>query len=120
MGMAFYCVGCGAEGVKDAAACGAGVKWVVGRMVACSLLLIFSAVNWRGVKLGAWTVDGLTIAKVIPLVILSVWLLPSVEPARFTPFWSGEGRFGYAVFLALWALQGFEVAPIPAGETENP
>lgn len=92
----------------------------VGKVFACALLLIFSGVNWRGVKLGAWTVDALTIAKVIPLVILVFCLFPSVEPARFTPFWSGEGKFGYAVFLALWALQGFEVAPVPAGETENP
>ncbi len=93
---------------------------LIGKALACSLLLIFSGVNWRGVKLGAWTVDGLTIAKIIPLVILVICLVPSMETARLTPFWSGEGRFRYAVFLALWALQGFEVAPIPAGETENP
>ena len=93
---------------------------LVAKVLACSLLVIFSGINWRGVKLGAWTVDGLTVAKIVPLVVLVLCLFPSVESTRFTPFWSGEGRFGYAVFLALWALQGFEVAPIPAGETEDP
>lgn len=91
-----------------------------GKAAAASLLILFSAVNWRGVKLGAWTVDGLTAAKLVPLLVLIVVCLPKVSAQAYAPFWSGEGRFGYAVFLALWALQGFEVAPVPAGETENP
>jgi amino acid transporter len=94
-------------------------KWF-GKFVAVALLVVFSGINWRGVKLGAWTVDGLTAAKVVPLIILVAACLPKGSSAAFVPFWSGEGRFGYAVFLALWALQGFEVAPVPAGETENP
>ncbi|PIP82074.1 MAG: hypothetical protein CO113_01070 [Elusimicrobia bacterium CG_4_9_14_3_um_filter_62_55] len=90
------------------------------KTTACLLLLIFAEVNRRGLKFGAWTVDGLTAAKLIPLLVLVAICLPKTSGQAFTPFWGGEGKFGYAVFLALWALQGFEVAPVPAGETENP
>lgn len=90
-----------------------------GRVAAASLLALFGAVNYRGIRPGAWTVDALTVAKLVPLVLFVVLCLPKAEPANFTPFFSGSGRWGYAVFLALWALQGFEVAPVPAGEAAN-
>lgn len=95
-----------------------GAPWA-GRVAAASLLALFGAVNYRGIRPGAWTVDALTVAKLVPLVLFVVLCLPKAEPANFTPFFSGSGRWGYAVFLALWALQGFEVAPVPAGEAGN-
>lgn len=95
-----------------------GAPWA-GRVAAASLLALFGAVNYRGIRPGAWTVDALTVAKLVPLALFVVLCLPKADPANFTPFFSGSGRWGYAVFLALWALQGFEVAPVPAGEAGN-
>ncbi|MFH1724492.1 MAG: APC family permease [Elusimicrobiota bacterium] len=92
----------------------------VRKAVAAGGLVVFGAVNYRGVKPGAWTVDFLTAAKVLPLLLFVIAGLSSVSPGRYAPLFSGEMRFGYAVFLALWALQGFEVVAIPAGETECP
>ena len=44
-----------------------------------------------------------------------------VSGENYHPFWGrGTGTFGHAVFLALWPLQGFEIASLPAGETDNP
>lgn len=90
------------------------------RCGSAALLALFGAVNYRGIRPGAWTVDALTAAKLVPLALFVLLLLPKAEAANFTPFVAGEGRWGYAVFLALWALQGFEVAPVPAGETADP
>lgn len=90
-----------------------------GRAAAAGILALFGWVNLRGVKPGAWTVNALTVAKLLPLAAFVLLCLPKADPVRFTAGGWGEGRFGYAVFLALWALQGFEVAPVPAGEAED-
>lgn len=94
-------------------------QWL-GKSAAAGLVLIFGIVNYRGIKPGARIVNTLTAAKLLPLGIFVLALLPSVRFDNFIPFYGGERNFGYAIFLALWALQGFEVAPVPAGESENP
>ncbi|MBI3297452.1 MAG: amino acid permease [Elusimicrobia bacterium] len=91
-----------------------------GRLAAAGALLLFGWVNLRGLRPASWTINALTLAKLLPLAIFVLLCLPRAEAARFTPFFAGEGRFSYAVFLALWALQGFEVAPVPAGEAADP
>lgn len=118
-----------------AAQCGyfhAGLEGdAVRRALAAAGVAAFGALNYRGVKPGAWTVDLLTAAKLLPLAFFVLIGLPAVDFSRFSPFfapdpaasagfYAGGRPFGYAVFLALWALQGFEVAPVPAGETSNP
>ncbi|MDE2292025.1 MAG: APC family permease, partial [Elusimicrobia bacterium] len=90
------------------------------RASAAGVLLLFGVLNDRGLRPAAWTVDGLTLAKLVPLAVFVLLCLPRAAPARFSPFFGGQHRFAYAVFLALWALQGFEVAPVPAGEAEDP
>jgi amino acid transporter len=88
---------------------------------AVALIAGFSLINYYGIKLGAWTIDFLTVAKVVPLLLFVAVGCFYVEPARFRPFWNPPtGSFSLAIFLSLWALQGFEVAPVPAGETEHP
>jgi amino acid transporter len=106
------------------------ILWVR-KAVAALGLALFGLINYRGIKPGAWTVDILTGAKLIPLALLVLLGLPQIDLGRlglslsgdaaiYGSFYQGSLPFGYAVFLALWALQGFEVAPVPAGETENP
>ncbi len=97
----------------------------VKKLIAAGGILVFGALNYRGIKTGARTVNFLTIAKVLPLAVFLLAGLGSFDSSRLTPFFSGEVGFRYsnmkyAIFLALWALQGFEVAPVPAGETEDP
>jgi basic amino acid/polyamine antiporter, APA family len=91
------------------------------KIVAAALIVGFSLINYYGIKLGAWTIDFLTVAKVVPLLLFVAVGCFYVEPARFRPFWNPPtGSFSLAIFLSLWSLQGFEVAPVPAGETEHP
>jgi amino acid transporter len=77
------------------------------------------------VKPGAYATNAFTIAKLLPLFAFVVVGLPLVDwgnvalvPDTSTP--QGLAPLGAAMFVALFAVQGFEVAPVPAGETANP
>ena len=91
------------------------------KAVAAALIGGFTLLNYRGIKLGAWTGNFFTLAKLIPLLLFIAVGLFFIEPARYQPFWNPPtGSFSFAVFLSLWALQGFEVAALPSGESRQP
>jgi amino acid transporter len=130
--VAGYCVGwtCFANSVFSfaavAAVASAYVCRLVGvepgtfglRLLAIVILVAFTALNYTGVKQGARAANLFTIAKILALFVLVAGAVPAVEPARFSaPMAEGFAGVQAAVFAALFALQGFEVAPIPAGET---
>jgi amino acid transporter len=96
-----------------------GAPWA-GRLLAAGCILAFGALNYRGIEPGARAVNLLTAAKLLPLAFFALVGLSALEAGRFSPFFSGERSFGRAVFLALWALQGFEVVGVPAGEARDP
>jgi amino acid transporter len=94
---------------------------VAGKCISCSLVLVLGMVNYRGIKPGAWAVNIFTIGKLVPLVLFIAAGSFFISGEHFHPFWgAGTGTFGDAVFLALWSLQGFEIASLPAGETDHP
>jgi amino acid transporter len=94
--------------------------WMV-KVVAVALIAGFTILNYRGIKLGAWTVNFFTLAKLVPLLLFIVVGAVFIQPARYQPFWNPPtGSFSFAVFLSLWALQGFEVAALPSGESRQP
>lgn len=89
--------------------------------VAAFVIAAMGVINYRGVKLGAWTSDFFTAAKLLPLLVFIVVGLPRVEAANFTPLAPhGWAPMGQACFLAYFAFQGFEYIPVPAGEAKNP
>jgi len=91
------------------------------KAVAGCLVVVFGMINYRGIRLGAWTVNVFTIGKIIPLALFAAVGIFHLRPENFHPFLgAGHGTFGYAVFLALWSLQGFEVTPLAAGEARDP
>lgn len=90
------------------------------KAVAVAVLVGFSALNYRGVKHGARAADLFTLAKVASLVLLVAGAIPAMEVGRFaTPMPRGLSGVAEAIFVALFALQGFEVAPVPAGEANQ-
>jgi basic amino acid/polyamine antiporter, APA family len=96
-------------------------RTLVAKAVAVCLILGFGLINYRGIKLGAWTVNAFTVGKLVPLLLFVAVGCFWIEPANYKPFWQANaGSFSQAVFLSLWALQGFEVTPFPAGESQNP
>jgi amino acid transporter len=91
------------------------------KAVALLVIALFAWINYRGAKPGAVAIDLFTIGKFAVLVILVSTLLPGTSFAHAD--WSlprGMSGVGAATFMALFAAQGFEVAPVAAGETRSP
>ncbi|HLF77545.1 MAG TPA: APC family permease [Dehalococcoidia bacterium] len=95
--------------------------------VKLALIAAVTGINILGVREGARTNDGLTIAKVLPLALLALLGLVFLAlhwgeaTSNLTPFapigWSG---FGDALLPIFWAYAGFELAVLPAGEVRSP
>jgi len=85
------------------------------------LVIALGVVNYFGVKLGARVVNLMVIGKVGAILCFLVVAIAAFDPAKLggtLPV--GALGVGQGIYLALFPLQGFEVTPIPAGETQNP
>ena len=90
-------------------------------------IIIILSTNLLGVKAAGKVNDGLTIAKLGPLLLVIIGGLilivsqPSVLVGNFTPFATGgTAALGQALVLIFWAYAGFELSTLPADEIENP
>jgi amino acid transporter len=81
---------------------------------------LVTAINVAGVRLGARTVDLLTVAKVTPLVLLIVLGLPHLDRAALASQSVAAPDWTHAMLLLVTAYAGFEAALIPAGEQKDP
>jgi amino acid transporter len=91
------------------------------KTIAISVIAVFAWLNYRGTRPGAVAIDLFTVGKFAVLLILLVALLPHASfTQQDTSLPKGLGGVGAATFIALFAVQGFEVAPVPAGETRSP
>jgi len=99
-----------------------GIEVLGPRAIGAAVIALFAALNYVGAKPGAVAVDAFTIAKFAVLVVLVAALVPgaSLAPLHATELPHGWSGVGTATFVALFAAQGFEVAPVPAGETRAP
>lgn len=97
------------------------VRPAVVKGMAAAVILALGALNYRGVRLGAWTSNVLTAGKLLPLGVFLAVGLPQVEWGRFSSFApNGWAPLGPACFLAYFSFQGFEAVPVPSGEVERP
>lgn len=87
------------------------------KAVAALIIAAFAALNYRGAKPGALAVNVFTAAKFFVLLVLVSVLLPRVEVEALRGSGGALEGLGRATFIALFAAQGFEVVPVPAGET---
>ena len=107
------------------------VHWRFGvqQVVAVAVILLFCAINARGVAVGGRVQWAATVAKIagIAIIVLGAFLLSRTggwanlkQPVtdRIAP--SGAGAFGAAMLAALWAYQGWSNVPMVAGEIEKP
>src|SRR4029434_3715150 len=78
-------------------------------------------INIRGVREGAGAVTVITIAKLVPLLLLiRVGILFVQGPNLSWGAWPGSKSLGDAMILLIFAFVGIEVALIPSGEVKNP
>lgn len=92
------------------------------RAIGALVIVVLAAINYRGVRLGARVSTLLTIAKAAPLVLVAAATLPRLDPARLdvlTPPGGSWAGFPAALWMALFTCQGFEVAPVIAGEVRG-
>lgn len=86
-----------------------------------SLVLALAVINYVGVKPAAWTTNLFTIAKLVPLLSFVIIGAFHVNAAHLDPMLPTKtAGLGPAILIALFTLGGFEVTPVPAGETDTP
>lgn len=94
----------------------------MGRAAAITLLVLsLTAVNLVGVRYGSWTVNALTVAKLLPLFVLLALGLPMADPERYRLLALPDGAaLRQAALLLVFAFGGFENANVPSEEAHNP
>jgi amino acid transporter len=96
---------------------GAGAGRAATMVVATALV---TAINVRGVRQGAWTVNLLTVAKLLPLLLLVVLGALAFDGATVRAQAVAAPDWTEAVLLLMFAYGGFESAVSAAGETRRP
>jgi len=103
-----------------------GVIWSplgTGLMRALVLAALFgglAVVNVRGVKPGIRLVEAITVAKLLPLLVLigaGAWAL---NPAFLRFSMPSASQVGQTAILLIFAFEGIEIALMPVGEVRDP
>jgi basic amino acid/polyamine antiporter, APA family len=89
--------------------------------VVAGLVLGIALITVRGIRQSAWTVNALTIAKLVPLgVFIAAGMLqadwqrwPTLPPVS-------EREAAGAALLLIFAFGGFDIIGVPAGEARDP
>jgi amino acid transporter len=98
-----------------------GVPPSIGKPLCVAVIVALGAVNYFGVKPGAWIVNLMVIGKITAILCFVAVAIFRVELSRLGgPLPVGIAGVGQGIYLALFPLQGFEVTPVTAGETDNP
>ncbi|MCK6592394.1 MAG: amino acid permease [Polyangiaceae bacterium] len=93
----------------------------VNKIVAIAGIVALGAINYFGVKPGAWVVNLVVIGKLSAIFCFLAVAILAFDPSKLGgPLPYGVAGVGQGIYLALFPLQGFEVTPITAGETKNP
>src|SRR5262249_20594167 len=82
---------------------------------------ILALVNIRGVRTAARVTEGITVVKLLPLLLLAVGGLLLMRPANLA--WNGFptlNAVGQSALLVIFAFAGTEIAVTPGGEIRNP
>jgi amino acid transporter len=112
--------------VATAFAGAVGVFWPAlnqGILRALLLIVLFAAlafVNIRGIKPGIRLVEGITAAKLIPLLVLVTAGLWSLNPEFLRAPLPSVAQVGRVSIVLLFAFVGVEVALTPSGEIRDP
>ncbi len=100
----------------------APVATPAGRAVVLVVLFaVLATVNVRGVTFGARLVEAVTLAKLLPLVVLVCAGLWFVNPdyVRLPPL-PAASALGRTAIVLIFAFLGVEVALVPSGEVRDP
>ena len=116
---------------RDVNLLGQVIHWRLGiqQLVAVAVILLFSAINAKGVAAGARVQWIATVAKLggIAIIVFGAFVLSKSgswdhlrAPATAGVSGGGMTAFGAAMLAALWAYQGWSNVSMVAGEIEKP
>jgi amino acid transporter len=98
-----------------------GFRGAANKAICVATILGLGAINYVGVKPGAWVVNLVVVGKLTAIFCFLGVAAFALDPSRLGgALPHGVAGVGQGVYLALFPLQGFEVTPIAAGETDNP
>jgi len=113
--------------VSSAFAGSVGELWSVAKTPAgraitiAALFAVLAATNIRGVRIGARLVEIVTAAKLVPLIVLVVAGVWSINPAYLR--WlqpPSSSAVGQTAIVLIFAFVGMEIALVPSGELRDP
>ena len=97
---------------------------VASKLLGVAAIILFAAINYRGVSAGTLVQKGFTLAKVAGLLIIIGSALffggspPSAAPGAAAPF--SFSQFGVALIACMLAYDGWVQVSFVAGEIRNP
>ncbi len=91
-------------------------------LLIAAIIVAIMAINIRGIRQSSIVVNVFTIGKLLPLALFVILGLPHIDVAALRP---GTVDFTFAqvsaaMLMLIFAFGGFEVIPVPAGETKDP
>ena len=90
-------------------------------VVMTTIIIALTAINIRGIRLSSLVVNLLTVGKVVPLLIFVVVGIFFVEWPRLRPGpLPDAAQVSASGLLLIYAFGGYEVVPVPGGESRNP
>ena len=93
----------------------------VSALVLVLIYLIFATINIRGVERGSRVNTALTIAKILPLLLLIAGGMFAIDPANLSsPDPPSMATLARSSLLLLFAFAGVDVALVPSGEVRDP
>ena len=85
------------------------------------IIVVLAAINIRGIRQSSFVVNFLTAGKLIPLVIFIAVGLFHIDWGRLAqPASISTSQLSTSALLLIFAFGGYEVVPVPGGETKDP
>jgi amino acid transporter len=90
-------------------------------LIEIAIIGAFCWINISGISLSGMTENILTTIKIIPLVIITILLIPSINAGNFVPQTPiTVTGFLATIIIVYWPFTGFEISAIPVDETRDP
>jgi amino acid transporter len=85
------------------------------------IIAVLTIVNIMGIRQSAWVVNALTIGKLVPLALFIAVGIPAVWGSFVAagPM-PAPAQLSQSALLLIFAFGGYEVIPVPAGESKDP
>jgi APA family basic amino acid/polyamine antiporter len=86
-----------------------------------AIIATLALINILGIRQSAWVVNALTIGKLVPLALFIVVGVTHLAPGGFELHGIPTGdELSRSALLLIFAFGGYEVIPVPAGESKDP